>query len=555
MTDKPDTSAQSFSAEVPVAAFLLPLGLGALLFLWPTFRGLAGVYRTDGNFSHGFLVPVISAYALWQMRSTLKPRFSRSSLWGFPLFGGGMGLILFARWYELALLPRGVIAMFLSAIGVVAVLAGMAWIALGWPHVKRVAFPIGFLLLGVPIPSFLLNRITLPLQRLAATLSCQALHLVGVAVERQGNVLHFDTGTLGVAEACSGIRSLAVLTALVALMIHFQRPRKLVAAALVAAIVPAAVFGNMIRVFCSGVFYAFGWKQLAHGGPHELLGLFTFGLAIVLIFGLGNLLSRRASPVVGEPGSKRGVASATIGEGGAVPGVDSLANAAFCCAFLFFAGATLSFHIGSHYDRLHAEAISSRGKRLPLAQFPAVIGPYVRVGTSSLSESEFRMLDPSDCIIALYRGPDKHLINVSILYWDPPKGRPSERPDLLKRPHSPDWCFPAAGWHRLSAFDEDRTFDVFPDEIGSVRLFERNGKRRVLLFWTGITAARTDSPDQMRLRLLDMIHSWNHPPLANLHTITLGMDAGSDPKAARETLLRFAEMLDDILPTYGIGER
>jgi exosortase len=695
MTEPRHQSAGCPYDEVPPVAFLLPLGLGLLLFAWPTLTGLAGVYRTDDNFSHGFLVPLIAAYAAWRRRHELIPASGSARLLGVIPLAAGLGLVLFSRWYELALLPRGVIAMFMAGLGLVLALTGMAWIAVGWQGLKRLTFPLGYLLLGLPIPSFLLHRVTIPLQQVAAIISTAALHVMGVTVQRQGNVLTFPAGQLGVDEACSGIRSLAVLTAVVLAMIHFNRPTRRGSVLLLLAIVPLAVLTNAVRVFTSGIFFAIGWKQLTHGGPHELLGLFTFALAIGGLAALTSLLSQRPEPAsraegeegprdqrtkgprdqksevggqrsppqadppvaeevggqrseVGEhslpallpstdsepgtpnpqlPGSSspaprpsptdapptvsvRPCVCASVRPSESVPpstdapthrrtspvpprppptdlgspppvphcspltvdsppaplpcppcvpwatSLSSLANAAFGVAFLLFCGAALSFVLNTHYDRLYARDLARLAVRRPLSEFPVRVGPYVRIKSQDLSEGEFSMLDPSEQNIGIYLGPDGRQFTVTILYWNPPQGRPSRRPDLLKRPHSPDWCYPAAGWNRLRHLDDSCAADVFPGEQGRVRVFERDRQSMVVLYWTGVTAARNDAFDQIFQRLVDMAHSWSNPPLANLHTVTIGALADTaDPTAAREAATALARELAKILPDYGVGLR
>jgi exosortase len=601
--------------DVPPVAFLLPLGLGLLLFAWPTLSGLAGVYRTDGNFSHGFLVPLIAAYAAWRGRHELLPARRQAQVLGIVLLTVGVGVVLFSRWYELALLPRGVIAMFSAGLGLVLVLSGLAWIAVGWRGIKRLRFPLGFLLLGLPIPSFLLHRVTIPLQQLAAVISAAALQAVGILVRRQGSVLQFAEGQLGVDEACSGIRSLAVLTAVVLAMIHFNRPSRRGALILLLAVVPLAVLTNAIRVFVSGVFFALGWKQLTHGGPHELLGLLTFALAIA---GLAALSSRLAvppapasaplpprappppppsdlrpppsdlrpppsdlrpppsdlrppisdlRPPISDPRPPISDLCPPTSDPQAPPApqpsasrlpwdasLPALANAAFGVAFLFFCAAALSLFLNVHYDRLYARDLARLVDRRPLSEFPARVGPYVRINTQDLSAGEFKMLDPSEQNIGVYRGPDGRQFTATILYWEPPAGRPSRRPDLLKRPHSPDWCYPAAGWTRRRQFDDNCPADIFPGELGRVRVFERDGKTLAVLFWTGITAARDGSFDQVFQRLGDMVHSWSHPPLANLHTVSIATLADGDPAQARDAALALARELARILPDYGVGQ-
>lgn len=577
---------------MPPIAFLLPLGAAWLVFAWPTLAGLVGVYRTDENFSHGFLVPAISLAAAWRLRRELASASLRERLPGAAPLGAGIGLVLFSRWYELALLPRGVIAMFMAGVGMVLVLTGLVWLAFGHRGVWRLHFPLGFLLLGVPVPSFLLHRVTVPLQQVSASISAAALRLIGIAVQRRGSVLSFPAGQLGVDEACSGIRSLAVMVAVALAMAHFSRLRWRGTLALLLAAAPLAVLANALRVFVSGIFFSRGWVQLTRGGPHELLGLLTFAMAIAIFAALSNTFAEAPTgpaPHGAAPGSApqsprtapAAAAPAPQPAGTPAPGAPDLplssagpagprstlcvplsaprsllasfANAAFASAMALACGAAISFLLDAHYDRLYqADAARLAGRR-SLDRFPDRVGPYVRTGTQDLSEGEFAMLEPSEKSIGIYLGPDGRSSTVTVLYWDPPQGRPSRRPDLLRRPHSPDWCYPAAGWRRIRRYDDYCPPDVIPGEQGRIRVFERDGESVVVLYWTGVTAARTDALDQVWQRLLDMAHSWTHPPLANLHTVCISTPAGADPAAAREAALALARELGRVLPEYGIG--
>jgi len=84
----------------------------------------------------------------------------------------------------------------------------------GWRHLKIVAFPLFFLTLGIPLPAILFNTISIPLQTLASTASAGFLNFCDVPVLQEGNVLQLASTSLGVAEACSGLRSLVSLIAL-----------------------------------------------------------------------------------------------------------------------------------------------------------------------------------------------------------------------------------------------------------------------------------------------------------------------------------------------------
>ena len=165
------------------------------------------------------------------------------------------------------------------------------------------------------------------------------------------------------------------------------------------------------------------------------------------------------------------------------------------------------------------------------------------------------MLRPTDRLIATYAAPNGRCFHTTLFYWKPPRSEPSKRPDLLQRPHTPDECYPAAGWERDWEFESDEEYPWLPGELGSSRLYHRGGESELLLFWLGLTFKRTLSPDQLVSRLKSMIQSWSYAPAANIHTITIVTDATGDPEQAKAEVLEFSRTLADILPDYGIGRR
>ena len=65
-----------------------------------------------------------------------------------------------------------------------------------------------YLVFMVPLPGFLGRAMSQSLQSIATQSSVFSLQLLGVPAVAQGNVIHLSDQTLGVAEACSGLRML-----------------------------------------------------------------------------------------------------------------------------------------------------------------------------------------------------------------------------------------------------------------------------------------------------------------------------------------------------------
>ena len=169
----------------------------------PVLWALVRQWNTDADMGHGFFVPLISGFIIWQKRDLLLAEKAVPNWWGLGVVAwGGLQLYIATLGAELFLART---AFVLSLIGIVLLLGGTR-------SVRILSFPLFLLFFMVPIPAILYNKITFPLQILASRVATEALDFLRVPVLREGNVLHLADTSLSVVEACSGIRSLLSLT-------------------------------------------------------------------------------------------------------------------------------------------------------------------------------------------------------------------------------------------------------------------------------------------------------------------------------------------------------
>ena len=110
-------------------------------------------------------------------------------------------------------------------------------------------------------------------------------------------VVQLAAGPLFVAEACSGITSIVTLLPLGAVLAYFSERRALARAALIAAVVPIAMLGNLIRVLATvAAADAVGIERATSSWLHESAGLLTFALECVLLVALGSLVGAALAP-------------------------------------------------------------------------------------------------------------------------------------------------------------------------------------------------------------------------------------------------------------------
>jgi exosortase len=262
---------------------IVALTAGVALVYWQVFVRLVDAWIVDGNYSHGFLIPPLAAWFVWERRSRLA---------ALPPRGSALGLVLFAA--GILVLVAGLLGseLFLSRVSLIATLAGMVLFLYGWQHLRILAFPIAFLILMIPLPAIIFNQIAFPLQLLASRVGETAIASCNIPVLREGNVLIMANTTLEVAEACSGIRSLISLVTLGVVYGHFSDSRTWVRVALVAASVPVAIIANGARVAGTGIAAHWMGAAAAQGFFHEFSGWVLFVLAFAMMLGIHRLIVR-----------------------------------------------------------------------------------------------------------------------------------------------------------------------------------------------------------------------------------------------------------------------
>lgn len=257
------------------------LGVLILWLYWPTLVHLVSQWRHDENFSHGFLVPLFSAFVIWQERDRLARILPRPSWSGVVPLIMGLGLLVIGRMGA---------ELFLERSSLLLVLAGMVIIFVGWNLFRAVFFPWAFLLLMIPIPNIVLNQITFPLKLLASQVASTVLPVLGVPVLREGNVINLPAMPLEVAEACSGIRSLMSLVTLAIIYGFLLEKRLWVRCLLILAAVPITVFANDVRIIGTGLLVQYWDPQAAEGYYHSSWAIIIFVISLVMLYVLHALI-------------------------------------------------------------------------------------------------------------------------------------------------------------------------------------------------------------------------------------------------------------------------
>ncbi|HEV7475211.1 MAG TPA: exosortase [Pyrinomonadaceae bacterium] len=293
----------------------------ALLFTYATvLTKLGHDWWTDENYSHGLLIPFIVGFILWSQRERLTTAAHSSAMLS------GLALVVFA----LMALWAGTAGaeLYLQRTSLVLMLGGTVLYFWGFRLLQLLLVPLFLLLLAIPIPAIIFNKIAFPLQLFASRCAVWAMTMADIPVLRQGNVIELmplgarETKKLEVVEACSGIRSLMTLVTLAVVFAYFTHPRgdsggdipgdnpentashigsllrKLKSYSfwrstiIVLSAVPIAIFTNALRVSGTGILARYYGTQIADGFFHSFSGWVIYVVAFLMLFSVGWVLDR-----------------------------------------------------------------------------------------------------------------------------------------------------------------------------------------------------------------------------------------------------------------------
>jgi exosortase/archaeosortase family protein len=119
--------------------------------------------------------------------------------------------------------------------------------ALRTPWVRHFAFPVCFILVAVVWPYRIEKGLTQDLMQVVASLTVELLGWLDIPALQRGNLIELGTGTVGIDEACSGIRSFQSSLMAALLMGELYRLRLLPRAALVVSGITLGFCFNVMR--------------------------------------------------------------------------------------------------------------------------------------------------------------------------------------------------------------------------------------------------------------------------------------------------------------------
>ena len=280
----PSVSLRSLTAwKLCLSALFLSLA-ALLLVYFDTFRSMAAIWARSDTYVHGYFVLPISLYLIWTLRDEvrkLSPKPDARALIPIGIAGVGFvaarlgGVLVAEQYFAVASIPF------------------MVWAVAGPTVVRRLLFPLGYLLLMVPVGDALIPYLI----DYTAAFTVSALRVSGVPVLQEGNLLTLPNSQWSVVEACSGIRYLiACIT--IGLVFAYLTYRSWTRRALFIGLsVAVPIVANWIRAYLIVLIGHSSDMRLAVGVDHLIYGWIFYAVVMCLLLWVGTRFSDDTAPV------------------------------------------------------------------------------------------------------------------------------------------------------------------------------------------------------------------------------------------------------------------
>jgi len=388
---------------------------------------LLNTWENSEEYSHGYLIPVVSLFMIWQQKERLEQLEFTGSWSGFALvvfgvalfFMGELGTLYIIVQYSLLLVLSGLVLSFAGA------RAFMLFL-----------IPLIYLIFSIPLPSFLYNNLSNELQLISSQLGVWVIRLFGISVFLEGNVIDLGNYKLQVVEACSGLRYLFPLMSFAFLFAYLFKQSWWKRAIIFFSSIPITVLMNSFRIGVIGVLVDNWGIGMAEGFLHDFEGW------IIFIVCLSVLLLEMW--VLTKIGSDRRPLSEIfmIQLPGPSPQGAAVRSRRFPTA-LVASSTVLLIAVG--LASFLTERQESSLERKSLADFPMTLGEWSG-RRNPLEKIYLDVLKLSDYMMANYvnTSDSKLPVNFYIAYYDSQRKGESA--------HSPRSCIPGDGWeiHKLT---------------------------------------------------------------------------------------------------------
>lgn len=421
---------------------------------------LMATWWSREEYSHGYLIPAVSLFLIWQNADKLAAIDWRGSWLGVVTVLAGFLLLALGDMSAIYTVVQ--YAFLLTLAGVILALVGRAGMRYLW-------IPLIYLLFMIPLPNFLYFSLSSELQLISSQIGVAVTRLFNISVYLEGNVIDLGNYQLQVAEACSGLRYLFPLMSFGFLCAYLFKGAWWQRAVVFLSTIPITILMNSFRIGVIGVLVNRWGTEQAEGFLHYFEGWVIFMTCVVVLFAEMWLFARFSRPRrplrdvfdFGTP-SLAQVRAAARPQRLSAPFIAALV--------LLIAGVVLA-----QFTDAREEVVPERP---PLTSFPLQVGDW-RGRDQGIEQIYLDQLKLSDYIVANYRNPESEpgFVNLYVAYYE------SQRKGASV--HSPRSCIPGGGW-RITDFSQRQIANVLPDgsQLDVNRaLITKGAQRQLVYYW------------------------------------------------------------------------
>lgn len=464
----------SFASDFARLPRLGKWNLGVLAFFVLAICALLfPAWQHNPDLSHGFFMPFVFLALLHESRTSGPPRWlragPRTTVGLVALLVVGLGALVMAGLFAAALGWSHALVNFMLVAALVLFL-GAGWVNFSTAEARLVPFnwsagvAIALWLLSAPLPLGTYTRLTLKLQLWVSENVLRALHVLGVAAHREGNIIELVGGSVGVEEACSGVRSL-ISCVFAALFFSATLVRRPAARILVVALaVPLALVMNFLRSLILTLLTNAGIDIT--GTWHDVTGFAVLGVTSVILGGLAWRLGRNA------PTAKVSIPEPVLPSERSRPAGVPLATG------LVLATALVAFF----FANTHASPRNDAPVPDLLAILPAAPAGWQVNTTEDLYRFASQLQTEHLAQRTYFKGSAEQPVQITVYlaYW-----RSGQASVSQVASHTPDACWPGAGWEavRRPVVREQPSVGGRNLPIAESRLFRTGNLPQHVWFW------------------------------------------------------------------------
>jgi exosortase D (VPLPA-CTERM-specific) len=508
---------------------LIVLGAGFLIVVptfWEGISELISRWDKQEEYSHGYMIPLVTAYLIWQRKGLLETLEFKPS-W-LPVGLVALGLVV-------ALIGEISALYILIHLPLILIILTMAWSFMGWNAFKYVIVPLALLAFAIPLPVFLEATLTADLQLVSSKLGVAFIRLFGIPVHADGNVIDLGGYQLQVVEACSGLRYLYPLVGVGFIVAYLYQVELWKRALVFISTIPITILMNSLRIGIIGILVEHWGQGMAEGFLHYFEGWIIFIVCLALLLGEMWLLNRFSR----NPVSFMQVFSIPSG-----PKYDDdevefktreLSKPFVACVVLV----VVAFLVMQKVDT-REEVIPAREK---FVSFPLDFNGWSGE-QENLQPIVYSKLALTDYVLNNYSKESSPPVNFYVAYYE------SQRKGAS--PHSPRVCIPGGGW---SITDLERVKLVIKNSNAPLnvnRAIIQNGRHKQLVYYWFKQRGRDIANEYwMKWYLLtdSLTRNRTDGSLVRLTTPILANEKETDAEnRLNQFLLKVNPMLDEFVP-------